>query len=83
MLSNPVQLLAILGLAAIIVVPTSSSPSSAQQGARQSHSARAQARFFNSNAAVNRRVSSRPRARSSQPRNSAGEWTAIHGAGGP
>ncbi len=61
MLSTSVKFLAILGLAAIILVPTSSSSSWAQQGARQSHSARAQARSFNSNAAVNRRVNNNRR----------------------
>jgi hypothetical protein len=80
MLSNPVKLLAILGLAAIILVPTSSSPSWAQQGARQSHSARAQARSFNSNAAVNRRARNDTWARSTRPNGmSSGDWIAIHG----
>jgi hypothetical protein len=71
---NIVKLLAMLGLAAIILVPTS--PSSWAHGARQSQSVRAQARAFNANAAFNPRVNSRSRRGAS-----AGEWTAIHGAG--
>ena len=74
MLFNIVKLLAVLGLAAIMLVPTSTNWA---QGARQSHSAQTQARAFNSNAAFNPRVSS---ARSARPA-SAGDWTAIHGAG--